>query len=120
MRKHVYNRHHLLWPRTDWRNGYAKELRNHWYLIVEIPMDTMHQAIHKEIVGIPVVDGVKAKSILQQLKLLERRNVIRSDDSIEKRLTILVALADCLSPETVEALKQQLCVAQRFHMNEPS
>lgn len=114
MRKNGYNRHHLLWPRTDWDTGYAKELRNHWYLIVEIPMGTVHQAIHREVYSIPPVKGEKAKSILQQLKLLEKRGILKKDDSIEKRLTILIALADYLSPETVAALKEQLYVVQRF------
>ena len=83
-------------------------------------MSTMHNTIHREIVGVPPIDGVKAKSVLRQLQMLEDRKVIKKGDSIEKRLTILIALTDYLSPETVEALKHQLEIAQRFHTDEPS
>lgn len=114
------NKHHLLWPRTDWAIGYAKELRQHWYLVVDIPMNTMHQAIHREIYGIPPVDGSKAKDILQQLKLLEKQGVLKKNDSIVKRLTVLIALSDCLAPDTTEALKEQLSIATQFLQNKPS
>ena len=115
-----YNQHHLLWPRTDWAIGYAKELRQHWYLVVEIPMHTLHAAIHRDIYGIPPIEGAKAKEVLKQLKLLEKQGVIKKTDSIVKRLTVLIALSDCLAPATTEALKEQLSIVLSFYQNKPS
>ena len=106
------DKHHILFPRTLWDNGYAKVLRQHWYLVVTVPKSTVHAAIHREIYKIPPVTGPQAKDILSNLKLLEKQGAIKKGDPIEKRLTVLIALTDCLAPETTEALREQLHILQ--------
>lgn len=114
------NRHHLLWPRVEWSTGSVKELRQFWYLVVEIPKDSLHRVIHDELSGIPPIDGSNAKKILKILKILSTEGIIHHDDPIEKRLAILISLSNYLSPETVKALKEQLSIVRNFRNAEPS
>lgn len=115
MRPDYNDRHHLLWPQHDWNKGCAKALRDHWYMVVQIPMNTLHRTIHYEIMNIPVPRGCVAKDILFHLNTLENYHAINSDDTIEKRLTVMMALTECVEPETYSALKQQLDIVRKFY-----
>lgn len=107
--------HHLLWCRREYNRGWAKRLRGHWYLSVEIPRDTLHRQIHYEVDHIPVPRVVSIKSALEQFSLLEKFNGISRDDNIEKRLMVLLALFDCAEPATYNALKKQYNVVCKFY-----
>lgn len=108
------DKHHILWPRSLWSTGYLKELRQHWYLIVDIPTETVHKTIHREMYGVPPANGEVTKDIVTHLKILERQGVLSKEDSIVRRLTIITALCDCIAPKTASALKQQLEIASQF------
>lgn len=109
------DKHHILWPQHDWNKGYAKELRNHWYMTIPIPMNTLHHMIHHEITHIPVPRGIAAKDALKQLELLERFGALHTYDNIERRLMVIMALFDCCEPETYNALKKQQELVRKFY-----
>ena len=113
------DRHHLVWYKRDYSKGWAKRLRDHWYLSVEIPRDTLHRKIHYEIAHIPVPRVVAIKGALEQLDLLEKFGGIGRDDSIEKRLMVLCALFDCCEVKTYEALKKQYKLVCGFYHHDP-
>ena len=113
--KQRFDKHHLLWCRRDWRTGYAHALREHWYLRMVIPKNTLHARIHESIANIPVPTGVSAREAYTQLMNLETYGAIHKNDPIEKRLKLLIALFDCQEPETAYALKQQLRIVQEYN-----
>ena len=113
------DRHHLLWYKREYSKGWAKRIRDHWYLHVEIPRDTLHRQIHYEVAHIPVPRVIAIKGALEQLNLLEKFGGINKDDSIEKRLMVLMALFDCCEPATYNALKKQYDVVCEFYKGAP-
>lgn len=115
MKKKTTDRHHLVWYKRDYSKGWAKRLRDHWYLCVEIPRDTLHRKIHYEVAHIPVPRVISIKSALNQLDILERYGGISKEDGIEKRLMVLRALFDCAEPKTYEALKKQHEIVCEFY-----
>ena len=110
------DRHHLLWYRREYSKGWAKRLRDHWYLSIEIPRDTLHRQIHYEVAHIPVPRVISIKSALEQLNLLEKFNGISRNDNIEKRLMVLLALFDCAEPATYNALRKQYDIVCKFYI----
>lgn len=113
--KKATNRHHLVWYRRDYSKGWAKCLRDHWYLHVEIPRDTLHRKIHCEIDHIPVPRAISIKSALDQLQMLEQSGGIHREDNIERRLMVLCALFECIEPKTYDALKKQYDIVCEFY-----
>lgn len=109
----------MVWYKRDYSKGYAKRLRDHWYCSVEIPRDTLHHKIHYEIAHVPVPRVTSIKGALEQLALLEEFGGISIDDSIEKRLLVLMALFDCSEPRTHEALKKQYDIVCEFYNKKP-
>lgn len=107
------DRHHILWPQHDWNRGWAKALRNHWYMRIDIPMYSLHRKIHHDIMSIPVPRGGNAKAAFHQLQMLDRFGALHTYDNIEKRLTILMALFECSEPNTYEALKRQRAIVRK-------
>lgn len=107
------DRHHLLWYKRDYSKGWAKRLRDHWYCVIEIPRDTLHRKIHNRVEHIPVPRVQSIKFALYQLEVLERLGGIKKDDSIEKRLKVLMALFDCCEPATYRALEKQYEVCEQ-------
>ena len=113
------NTHHLCWPRKKWDRGYAKLIRSHWYFNVQIPADTLHAKIHKKMWGIPTPNGVAAKAAYEQVKMLEKNNALHRDDSVELRLSLLIALFEYVAQPTADALKDQMCLVHRFSKKAP-
>lgn len=111
----TYDKHHCLWPRTSWNKGFAKEIRNHWYFVVEIPMKTLHSDIHDELPGIPVPPGNIARWAYEQIIMLDSYKVLHSNDRIEDRLEMLASIFDCASQPTADALRQQAKIIHRFY-----
>lgn len=114
------DRHHLLWYKREYSKGWAKRIRDHWYLHIEIPRDTLHRKIHYEVAHIPVPRVVSIKGALEQLNLLEKFGGISRNDTIEKRLMVLMALFDCIEPATYNALKKQYDIVCEFNKINPT
>lgn len=113
------DRHHILWPQHDWNKGYAKQLRDHWYMIVPVPMNTLHHKIHHNIMRIPVPRGICAKDALFQLEMLDKHGALHPYDNIEKRLMVIMALFDCCEPATYAALEEQMNIVRKFYKSTP-
>ncbi len=109
------DRHHILWYRKEYSKGWAKRLRDHWYLRIEIPRDTLHRQIHYEVAHIPVPRVISIKNAIEQLTLLEKFGGITRKDNLEKRLLVLLALFDCAEPATHNALKKQYDIVCKFY-----
>lgn len=107
--------HHLCFPKRQWDIGYAKTLRNHWYFVVSIPRKQLHRQIHHEILGVPLPRNHCAKEAYEQVEMLEKYGSLHPDDPVEKRLKLLIALFECVEPETAEAFKKQLALCREFY-----
>ena len=106
--KNANDRHHILWQRNKWSQGYVYKLRDHPYCKVSIPRDTLHRHIHLEMIGIPVPSQDSAKFALDRISCLEERGLISYDDPFEKRLKVLIAFFEGYEQDTTDALKKQL------------
>lgn len=113
------DKHHIVWSKNDFSKGWPKRLRDHWYLCVKIPRDTLHQEIHCKVSHIPVPKPSNIKIALAQLAILEKFGGICQEDDIEKRVNVLCALFDCVEPATYEALKAQLDIIHEFNKKAP-
>lgn len=113
--RNANDRHHILWQRNKWSQGYVYKLRDHPYCKIAIPRDTLHRHIHLEMIGIPVPSQDAAKFALDRISCLEERGLISFDDSFEKRLKVLIALFEGYEPRTVEALEEQLELVQDYY-----
>lgn len=111
--------HHLLYPRKVWGKGYRYALRTHPYCIVLIDKKTLHRSLHGLVTHIPIPSEENAKAALEQLNMLWQFGAIHRDDSVKKRLTLLVALFEYVEQPTANALKEQLEIVQRFHKSPP-
>lgn len=112
--------HHILYTKRGWNRGYNKELRNHWYMRVIIPKNTLHKRIHNELKSITPPRGLSSKFALQHLAYLEGYGVLHPEDSLEKRLTVLIALFDGgTEVDTIRDLKAQLAIATKFYHRPP-
>ena len=111
--------HHILWPRYDWNKGWAKALRCHWYLKVEIPKYALHQQIHREVRHVPVPSAVNTKAAIFQLSELEKYGAIHPSDTIERRLLVLMAIFECCEPKTYAAIRAQYDLARKFYYKNP-
>lgn len=112
------NKHHILWQRRYWNSGYLKALREHEYLVVEVPVNTLHHQIHAEMSGIPVMSQSSAKMVLDELTRLQKFGALRLDEPISKRLELLIFMLDGIEASTVKALKKQLRVVISFEQRE--
>ena len=78
-------------------------------------MIALHDRIHANVETVPVPKSKSIDYALDQLDYLSRFGAIKPSDNIEKRLGVLVALFECIEPETAEALKQQLRIVREFY-----
>lgn len=115
----ILDKHHLWYPRIDYSTGYCKSLRNHWYFIVDIPRETIHNRIHKEIPVIPTPSGLMAREICEEMTHLELWEAIHDDDPLEKRMRLLVMLLAYVEEETAVAMKKQLDIISEFQKETP-
>lgn len=107
--------HHLFFWRSHWRGAVIGELRQHPYCKVLIPRETLHKMIHEAVPCVPVPSPENVRDVIFQLRNLEKYGAIGPDDSLEKRLKVLISLFEYAEDPTAEALKAQLEVAERFY-----
>lgn len=108
--------HHLLFQGRHWHQGYAKLLREHPYMGKMIPMETLHRLIHSKIHDIPTPNGKECKLAYELIRELEAKGEIDIiNDSIEKRLALLIGLWKDACPATVEVLRWQSDIVAKFY-----
>lgn len=103
-----YDRHHIFYPHSAWKTGWAKELRNYWYCVLMLPRETVHRKIHFEVPFIEREEGLAYKQALDQLTFLDEFGVLHETDDLEARLNLLICLLDNGVSPTAESLKKQL------------
>lgn len=109
------DKHHILFQRKSWSGGYKGELRRYWYCGAFIPKNTLHHYIHEELSRVPVPRESSCKEVLYHLRLLNKQGVIHEEDSIQKKLRVLIALFDCIEQPTADALRKQLEIVDRYY-----
>lgn len=114
--KNPLDRHHILYIRREWNKGKLDKLRLHPYCIILLDRDTIHRYLHVHLACIPAPPGRVVDGVLQQLKYLEEYGAISREDPIEKRLTVLIALFECIAQPTADALKEQLRLVREFYI----
>lgn len=107
------DRHHLFYQKRHYY-GILSDLRSYEYCVVSIPKNTLHHKIHEYLGDIPTPRPSSARDALFQLRTLYQYGGISNNDSIEKRLRVLIALFECAEQPTADALKEQLSIVQRF------
>lgn len=118
-KKNPFDRHHIFFIRKEWSRGDLKRLRLHPYCVVTLRRDTLHRYIHMHLAYIPPPRSSTVKDVLSHLSYLEKYGSIRDDDSLEKRLTVLIALFDCVEQPTADALREQLALVHEFNKKAP-
>lgn len=108
--------HHILFQRRHWQQGYAKALREHWYMGKYIPRDTLHRTIHSKIHDVPTPHGRECKKAFEELCRRERDGSINKNDSIEKRINFLIEMWQEDNCEaTIAILNWQKQIVQKFY-----
>lgn len=113
-RKTPYDKHHIFWTHNEWKKGELDKLRLHPYCIVKLHRKTIHKYLHLNLACIPTPREESVEYILFHLQCLEEYGAIKTNDSIEKRLTVLIALFDCIEQPTADALREQLRLVCEF------
>lgn len=115
------NRHHVLYCRNKWSKGYAKRLREFSWLIVEVPMKSLHRKIHDKLDCVPLPKGVRIKEAFVILQGLASEGALKEDASLITRIDVLLCIwdgyTDCRS--TCNALRVQRRIAEDYYNNHP-
>ena len=112
--KNPYDKHHILYIRTEWERGRLDELRLHPYCIVDVHRDTLHRYIHTHLACIPAPRERIVQEVLYHLQYLKQYGAITLQDPLEARLKILISLFEGTERSTTEALKWQLELVNEF------
>lgn len=108
----------LLWIKKRWGKGYAKALRNHAWMKVLIPRDTLHKEIHHQIRTIPLPTEEDTKRVFDLLVSLEASGKLDMDANIEERLNFLIE--HLTTQETLDALRKEREIVRQFYSRESS
>lgn len=111
---HSIDRHHLCYQRGDWNHNELLLLRDFWYCVVPIPRETVHKSIHALVPTVPPPRDVSAKYALDQLRYLDNVGAITENDTIERRLELLVFLFDYIEQPTADAFRKQLKIVCEY------
>lgn len=108
------NCHHILWQKRHWNKGWSKTLRELPYCKVTIPKDTLHRHIHENLVDIPVPEEEHCLTALECIRSWLEGGYIHEDDTIERRIEVLIICFKWNSPKTAEALIKQLDIVKTY------
>lgn len=111
------DKHHIFFMRRRWAGGLRGKLRNHAYCMAYIPKNTLHHEIHEAVKYVPLPRESSVNVVLWHLKLLKSQGATHDNDSLERRLVVLIALFDYIEQPTADALRAQLEVVRRFYHN---
>lgn len=110
-----YDIHHLLFQRKHWSQGYAHALREHPYMKVLVPMETLHRGLHAKLHDIPVPNGEYCKVAYLELCRRLEAGLLNMDDPPWVRLTFLIELWEETCPATVALLEWQKQILYKFY-----
>lgn len=108
--------HHILFQRRHWQQGYAKALREHWYMGKYIPRNTLHREIHGKIHDVPTPHGRECRKAFEELCRREQYGLISPEDSIAKRIDFLIEMwTEDNCEATIAILKWQKQIVQKSY-----
>ena len=113
--KNPYDKHHIFYIRKEWNKGGLDKLRLHPYCIIPVHRETLHRYIHTHLAYIPTPRKCMVEEVLFHLEYLKKYGAITQEDTLEKRLEILIALFECAEQPTADALKEQLKLVHEFN-----
>lgn len=111
---HLKDTHHICYQARHWKNGYAKLLREHWYMKVEIPQMTLHRLIHSKIHDIPCPEGKDCKRAYLELIRREEEGLLSEYDRVEDRIDFLIEMWKETCPATTAILQWQRDIVAKF------
>lgn len=111
---HRKDTHHICYQARHWKTGYAKLLREHWYMKVEIPQMTLHRLIHSKIHDIPCPEGKDCKRAYLELIRREEEGLLSEYDRVEDRIDFLIEMWKETCPATTAILQWQRDVVAKF------
>lgn len=111
-----FNLHHILWIRRKWdKASWSHKLRNHPYMKVSIPKDTLHKWIHQAVYEVPIPREIICQKAYEEIERLYKFGAISDNDNIIKRLDLLIFILKYVADDTVAALEAQKEIATRFY-----
>lgn len=108
------DKHHICYTRKKWKVGKLRCVRIHQYCVIRLPRE-LHENVHAVVPEVPTPRGDTAGYVKEQLDYLLDFGAISINDSFEKRLSVLIALFECIEQPTADALKKQLQLAHEFY-----
>ena len=113
--------HHILFFRRDWRKEmWSRKLREHPYMMVEVPSNTLHPQIHKIMdAGTPVPSEFACQVAycdLEDLRMMELIDV--KVDGIERRIDTIIEIFKYCGEDiddTIRALLTQKYIVRKFY-----
>lgn len=107
--------HHILYQAKYWKQGYAKELREHPYCGAYIPKYTLHRELHAKIHDIPTPNGKDCRMAIEWLNCLLDNGEIHISDPLNKKIAVIAHFFRPQCPATVAVLDWQREVVEKFY-----
>ena len=113
------NVHHILWPKRNWKKGYAKKLRDHYYMKY-LMNQWVHENLHANLTIITVPNGSACRKAYEKLCEMYRRGEISEYDKVERRIDVLIGILEKENCSiTICELRQQKEVARVLYSVRP-
>lgn len=112
--KHECDVHHILWQRRHYNCGWSKRLREHPYLRLLVPRETLHRKIHEYVGDIPCPPEADCKLAYMSIEAGLISGRLQPDDSLTKRIIELLEIWKDTDTRTYSALERQLEVVVSF------
>lgn len=115
------DRHHILFFRRSFcKEMWSRRLREHPYLGVMIPADTLHRQIHEAMTnGVPRPSEFACETVWHDLEDLRLMGLAdEKTDGIERRLDTLIELFSYCgenADDTIKALLTQKYIVRKFY-----
>lgn len=108
-----YDKHHICFCRRTWSQGeWSRQLREHPYLIPQIPRDGLHHQVHVEVSHVPVPPEWCCQRAFETLNWLLLTERITMDDPPSKCVCVLIAILG--SKPAVAATTEALACQQQL------
>lgn len=105
--------HHFCFEHRNWKQGYAKALRNHWYCGQYLPI-CLHDELHGKIHNVPTPNGALCKQVYMELCRMENSGEITSGDPPWVRLDFLIGAFYDTCPEAATVFSKQKQLILRY------
>ena len=84
-----------------------------------IPKNTLHRFIHEGVSDVPLADGKSCKIAVMAINNWLEAGYISLDDSVERKLEVLIGIFNKISPKTANVLQKQLDIVRNYNERPP-